>query len=179
LFVLYSLLLLLLLYMRVRGGHIIYLVNAGAMMTLGLFAAIFFYYLTPVGVLGVVLILVGVGQLFVDMNLWYDFTFEQTRLRLVFERGVKGHTSFFISGRKYSELGMWGRAIIHLRRAISIDSSHITYHLALVVAYINIKRYDLAQTALKKAEQIAPNMPEIYKLQQELTARLQPAPPKH
>jgi tetratricopeptide (TPR) repeat protein len=173
-FVVYSLLLLMMLYFRMPNGHVVYLINSGAMLAAGLVLAVIFYYSVPIIAACVVMLLVGGMQLWVTLNLWYDFTFEQTRLRLTFDQGVKGHTSLFISGRRYSELGMWGRAALHLRRAISVEPSQPTYHIALVVAYINLKRYDLARDALARAEQLAPNSPEIQRLKQELATRLKP-----
>jgi len=173
--VIYSLLLLLMLYFRMSNGHAVYLINSGMMLAAGLVLAVIFYYSVPIIAACVVMLLVGAALLLVTMNLWHDFTFEQTRLRLIFDQGVKGHTSLFISGRRYSELGMWGRAALHLRRAISVESSHPTYHIALVVAYINLKRYDLAKDALARAEKLAPNLPEVQRLKQELATRLRPA----
>jgi tetratricopeptide (TPR) repeat protein len=173
-FVLYSLIVALLLYIRFPNGHIIYLTNASLMLMLAVLGAIMLYQSVPALFACVLVLLIGAVQLLIATSLWNDFTFEETRLRLTFDRGVKGHTSFFISGRKYSELGMWGRAVIHLRRAISIEGSQPTYHIALTVAYINLKRYKLAQQALAKAEKLAPNLPEIHRLKQELATRMQP-----
>ncbi len=169
---LYSLLLMLVLYFRLRGGHIIYLTNAGMMLALGFFIAIFNYTSIPVIVGCIVLMGVGALQLFITMNLWYDFTFEQGRLRLKFDRGATNHTTAFISGRKYSELGMWGLAVIHLRRAVSREPNHFLYNIALVVAYMNIKRYDLAKSTLDHAETLQANAPQIARLKAELAARI-------
>ncbi|MBN1993146.1 MAG: hypothetical protein JW953_10615 [Anaerolineae bacterium] len=168
----YSLLLMLLLYFRVPNGHILYLINGGAMLIVGLLGAILFYYSLPIVMAFGVVMLIAAAQLFITMNLWYDFTFVETRLRLVIDPGVKGHTSFFISGRNYSEKGMWGRAVIHLRRAIAAEPGHPLYHLALIVAYMNIKRYDLAQKALTRAEELEPHSEKIAQLKKELAIRL-------
>jgi len=167
----YSLLLMLVLYFRVPGGHILYLVNAGLMLALGFFGAIFNYNSIPAIVACIVIIGIGALQLLITMNLWYDFTFEMGRLRLKFDRGSTGHTTAFVSGRKYSELGMWGLAVIHLRRAVSREPNMFLYNIALAVAYMNIKRYDLAQKTLDQADKLEPNSEKVARLRAELAAR--------
>jgi tetratricopeptide (TPR) repeat protein len=166
---LYSLLLMLVLYFRVPNGNLIYLINAGMMLVLGFFGAILFYDSTAILVGCVILLSLAAGQLFITMNLWNDFTFERGRLRLKLDRDAKGHTSLFLSGRKYSELGMWGLAVIHLRRAV-LNEANPTYFIALTIAYMNLKRYELAQETLEKAEQLAPHSVEIWRLKQRLAA---------
>jgi tetratricopeptide (TPR) repeat protein len=167
----YSLLLMLLLYLRIANGHVIYLTNGGISLVLGLFGAIIFYNST-IGISAcIILFIIGAVQLLITMNLWYDFTFEQGRLSLKIDRDAKGHTAFFLSGRKYSELGMWGLAVIHLRRAVTGEPNKLLYNIALIVAYLNIKRYDLAKEILARAEKLAPNSPEVQQLKKELTAR--------
>jgi tetratricopeptide (TPR) repeat protein len=168
---LYSLLLMLVLYFRVPGGHIIYLTNAGLMMALGFFGAILNYTSVAAIVAGIITIGIGALQLLITMNLWYDFTFEQGRLKLSFDRGSKGHTTAFVSGRKYSELGMWGLAVIHLRRAVSREPDKFLYHIALAVAYMNIKRYELARETLDRADTLEPGSEKVTRLRAELAAR--------
>jgi tetratricopeptide (TPR) repeat protein len=167
----YSVLLMLVLYFRVPGGHILYLINAGFMLALGFFGAIFNYDSIPMIVGCIVIIGIGALQLLITMNLWYDFTFEMGRLRLKFDRGSSGHTTAFVSGRKYSELGMWGLAVIHLRRAVSREPNKFLYNIALAVAYMNIKRYDLAQKTLDHADKLEPNSEKVARLRAELAAR--------
>jgi tetratricopeptide (TPR) repeat protein len=175
-FTLYSLLLMLMLYFRMPNGHVFYLTNAGIMLVLGILGslgAIFFLdsFSGPLLVASIIVLLVGLMQLIISMNLWDDFTFEETRLRLTLDRDARGHTGLFISGRRYGELGMWGRAVIHLRRAAAKEEKPL-YYIALVVAYMNIKRYDLAQEALTKAEALDPHSPKIEQLKSQLAARL-------
>jgi tetratricopeptide (TPR) repeat protein len=167
----YSLLLILVLYFRTPNGHVIYLTNGGITLVLGLFGAIIFYHSTIAIAACIILFIIGAVQLLITMNLWYDFTFEQGRLSLKIDRDAKGHTALFLSGRKYSELGMWGLAVIHLRRAVTGEPNKLIYNIALIVAYMNIKRYDLAKEVLTRAEKLAPNSPEVQKLKTELAAR--------
>jgi tetratricopeptide (TPR) repeat protein len=171
---LYSLLLMLILYFRVPNGHVVYLINAGLMLALGFFGAVFNYTSMPALVAAIVVLGIGALQLLITMNLWYDFTFEQGRLQLKFDRGATNHTTAFISGRKYSELGMWGLAVIHLRRAVSKEPNKFLYNIALAVAYMNIKRYDLARDTLDHAEKLEPASDKVTRLKAELAARTQP-----
>jgi tetratricopeptide (TPR) repeat protein len=171
---LYSLLLMLMLYFRVPNGHIVYLINAGLMLALGFFGAVFNYTSMPAIVAAIVVLGIGALQLLITMNLWYDFTFEQGRLQLKFDRGATNHTTAFISGRKYSELGMWGLAVIHLRRAVSKEPNKFLYNIALAVAYMNTKRYDLARDTLDCAEKLEPASDKVSRLRAELAARTQP-----
>ena len=168
---LYSLTLMLILYFRVPNGHLIYLINAGVMLVLGLFGAILFYTSVAIVVACVIVLLLAAVQLFITLNLWDDFTFEQGRLRLKIDRDAKGHAGLFLSGRKYSELGMWGLAVIHLRRAV-VKETNLTYFIALAIAYMNLKRYELAQETLAKAEKIDPHSLEVWRLKKRLESRL-------
>jgi tetratricopeptide (TPR) repeat protein len=168
---LYSLVLMLILYFRVPNGHLIYLINAGMMLVLGLFGVILFYNSVAIIVACVIVLLLAAAQLLITLNLWDDFTFEQGRLRLKIDRDAKGHAALFLSGRKYSELGMWGLAVIHLRRAV-VKEANLTYFIALAIAYMNIRRYELAQETLAKAEKIAPNSLEVWRLKKRLAPRL-------
>jgi Flp pilus assembly protein TadD len=102
------------------------------------------------------------------MTLWGDFTFKEGRLRLKIDRDAKTHPALFISARKYSKLGMWGLSIIHLRRAIAQHQRNSSYHAALAVAYMNIKRYDLADKTLSQAEKLGPNTTQIWRLRKQL-----------
>jgi cytochrome c-type biogenesis protein CcmH/NrfG len=63
---------------------------------------------------------------------------------------------------------MWATAVIHLRRATSWLPDWLDGHLELAVAYIGIKRYDLAAQALAEARRISPDDPQV----EELTALL-------
>ena len=63
---------------------------------------------------------------------------------------------------------MWAMAVIHLRRATSWLPDWIDGHLELAVAYIRLKRYDLAAKALVEARRISPDDPQV----EEVTALL-------
>ncbi len=120
--------------------------------------------------------LVGLGQLVITFNLWNDFAFKETRLQLKVDSGVKGHQGFYLSGCNYAELGMWGAAVIHLRRAVVRNPTDLSYRLALIVAYLNLPRYDLAQKELDQAKTLAPHSADIYRLEEKLAAMKKEAP---
>ena len=106
--------------------------------------------------------------MFITLNLWNDFTFKERRIILRIDRGVKGYSSLALSGRNYFEVGIWGLAIIHLRRAIVKKSDNPTNHERLVTAYMKVNRYDLADKALQEAEKFAVTSTELNSLRREL-----------
>jgi len=164
---LYSLGLMLILIFRVPYGHLMYLLNSGMMLLIGIFGMV----LAPSrwimfgGFLG---ILLGLLQLLITVNLWKDFTFEESRLGLHLDQDAKNAPSLYLSARKYGRLGMWGNAIIHLRRAVAKSAGNFDYRLALALAYLNVQRYDQAQQTLQEAEELNPGAPQIKELKEKL-----------
>lgn len=167
---LYSFILVILLYARVPYGNVLYLITATATAMMGLVMLIFYNNTWAGFGVAIVAIVLGLTQLAITFNLWNDFTFKERRLILRLDRGVKNAHSMMISGRKYSQLGMWGLAVIHLRGAVGRKPENSTYHLALITAYIKVKRYDLAQQSLDYAAQLSFDSPEFSRLQQQVTS---------
>lgn len=157
-----------LLYFRVKHGNTIYFINATLMMALGLAQLVLSGGSTLRLAGGSVLLLFGAVQMLVTLNLWNDFKFKSERLRLIPEGGIKNHASYYLAGRKYAEMGMWGLAMIHYRRAVSRQERNPVYHLALALACHKIKRPDLALKSLDAAENLDPDSPEIWQLRQQL-----------
>lgn len=166
-----SLLLIGLLYFRVKQGNTVYFINATAMLALGLGLAAFSGGSTLQLVLGSIVLIFGATQMLVTLNLWNDFKFKSERLRLVTDGGIKNHASFYLAGRKYAELGMWGLAMLHYRRAVARKERNAVYHLALALAYSKINRPDLAEKSLDAAERIDPDSPEIWELRKQVSAQ--------
>jgi hypothetical protein len=164
----YSLLLIAILYLRLPHGNTLYLITATFMIILSFLNFIFFYNSIPMLLLNLVAFFIGIAQLVTTLNLWHDFTFKEYRLQLKVDRDAKTHMTLFISGREYSKLRMWGLAAIHLRRAVAADFNNPSYQLALAVAYMNIKREDLAEKALAQAEKLDPQAGEIWRRRQQL-----------
>ena len=175
---LYSFGLMVMLYGRLRNGNLLYLVNAGLLVSLGITGLFFFRNSLLIFIISVVGALIGIIQLGISFMLWRDFNYETVRLRLAPDRGPKDHLSLYENARKYGRLGMWGLAVIHLRRAVASKPNQLRYQLALAVAYTNIKRYDLAKQSLEAAGKIAPNAPEVLQLTQKVAAlsKLSPNP---
>jgi hypothetical protein len=170
--VFYALILLIALYLRLPYGNILYLVTATLVLVLSFLSLIFYYDVTPTLILGLIGLFLGAAQLFITLNLWQDFTFKEHRIQLKIDRDAKNHMTLFLSSRKYSQAGMWGLATLHLRRAVAGNPQNASYQLALVVAYINVKRDDLAEKALAQAEKLDPHAPEIGQLRKQLNSRV-------
>ncbi|GAB4448557.1 MAG: hypothetical protein Kow0031_31080 [Anaerolineae bacterium] len=168
--VLYSLLLAVLLFLRVKHANTLYLVSGGVTMLLGGLTAIFYFDAVPALVLGVLAIFAGGGQLFITMNLWDDFAFKYKRLRLGLDSGAKNHTTLYLTGREYAEAGLWGLAAIHYRQAAGRYPQKAVYHLALAVAYYQTNRFEAARQALDQAARRDPGAPEVEELRQKLQA---------
>lgn len=170
----YSFVLMALLYVRVPYGNVLYLISGCVLLVLGLFTAILFYSSLIAVAVGIVVFLLGAAQMLLSYSLWNDFLFEQGRLRLKLDGGVKTSGNFFISGRKYINLKMWGLAIIHLRQAMFMAPKNATYQLMLAMAYMQVQRYDLAARTLDNIEAFAPNLPELWQLRRRLDAKQKP-----
>ena len=167
---LYSLGMLIILFLRVQYGNVVYLINAGLMVVLGLLTLLFWSTTQGILILGVIGLMVGLAQLAITLQIWPDFTFKETRLTLKIDSGAKNHTSLYLSGREYGQRGMWGKAVIHLRRAVARKPENLSYHIALIVAYLNIRRDDLARRALDQAEKLAPQAPQIKQLRDKMSS---------
>jgi len=97
-----------------------------------------------------------------------DFFFDEKRVLLHVDRSAKKGLDFLASGRRYMRRNMWAMAAIRLRRAVAWLPNWIDGHLELAVAYIGLKRYELAAKALVEARRINPDDPRV----EELTALL-------
>ncbi|MFQ5613678.1 MAG: tetratricopeptide repeat protein [Anaerolineae bacterium] len=166
---LYSLLILTPLALRSRGGHYLYLLSAEFLLLLGL-VTILLFPPRRIKFAGGFALLSGLLQLIITLNLWDDFTFKQRRLKLKVEGGAKDHTSLYLSAREYAGRGMWAAAVIHLRRAVAKKPSEPAYRLMLASAYLNIRRYDLAEQSIRAVEQMAPGSPQVQALKKRLAS---------
>ncbi|MFC1976422.1 hypothetical protein ACFLXQ_08480 [Chloroflexota bacterium] len=63
-------------------------------------------------------------------------------------------------------------AAVHFRRATCQIAENVDTHLSLVVAYINLKMYDLALEPLAKATELDPLNPKIDQLNALLDKKL-------
>ncbi|MFB0534565.1 MAG: tetratricopeptide repeat protein [Anaerolineae bacterium] len=166
LYVLFSLGVLVGLYLRWKPIFFMFLISALLALVLG-----------GAGMLlgqGVGLICSGSGVIlailmfFMLLQLEDDFFFDEKRILLRVDRSAKKGLDFLASGRRYMRRKMWAMAVIHLRRAASWLPDWIDSHLELAAAYLGLKRYDLAAKALAEARRIDPDDSRV----EELTALL-------
>jgi tetratricopeptide (TPR) repeat protein len=166
LYVLFSLGVLVGLYLRWKPVFFLFLISALLALVLG-----------GTGMLvgqGVGLICSGGGVILallmflLLLQLEDDFFFDQKRILLRVDRSAKKGIDFLASGRRYARRRMWATAVIHLRRAVSWLPDWIDCRLELAAAYIGLKRYDLAANTLAEARRIGPDDPRV----EELTALL-------
>ncbi len=166
----YSLALMVLLYVRVPQGNVLYMVSGCILLAFGVFMMIVFYS-SYIGItVGAVVFILGAAQMLLSYNLWDDFLFEEGRFRLKLDRDAKTSTTCFHSGRKYIKLEMWGLAIIHLRQAVFLAPKNVSYHAMLALACLNARQYDLAERTITNMAKFAPNAPEVWQLRKELEA---------
>lgn len=166
LYVLFSLGVLVGLYLRWKPVFFLFLISAVLALALG-----------GVGMLlgqGLGLVCSGGGAILallmflLLLQIEDDFFFGEKRIVLRVDRSAKKSLDFLACGRRYVRSRMWAMAVIHLRRAVAWLPDWIDCHLELAAAYIGLKRYDLAVKALAEARRISPDDPRV----EELTALL-------
>ena len=101
---------------------------------------------------------------FLVLQLEDDFFLDEKRLLLRLDRDATNGPALLISGRRYAKRGMWAMAAVHLRRATGEMPNQIDPHPALAVAYLNLKRTDLAASELDEARRINPNDSQVEHL---------------
>lgn len=169
---LYALVIMALLYLRIPYAHLLYLINSGFTLIIGLIGILFpdSGWVQFGGVLG---LLLGLFQLLITLNLWKDFSFTEKRLKLKVDTDAKEAAGFYLAAKKYSHAGMWGSATLHLRRAVAKNPGNPAYHIALCVTYINLKRADLAEKTLCTIAELDSEAPELKPLRARL-AKIKP-----
>jgi tetratricopeptide (TPR) repeat protein len=93
-----------------------------------------------------------------------DFFFDERRTLLRVDRSAKRGLDFLVHGRRYARQKLWAMAALHLRRAVAWPPGRIDCHLELAVAYIQLKRYELAAESLSTAMCINPDDPRVAEL---------------
>jgi tetratricopeptide (TPR) repeat protein len=170
LYILFSLLVMVGLYLRWKPVFYLYLANAllalgsavvGMAMGLGSLAE----EGSPGQGVGLICggggLILGLLMFFLVLQIVDDFFLDEKRLLLRLDRDATNGPALLNSGQRYAKRAMWAMAAIHLRRAAGLMPHQVDPHLALTVAYLNLKRYDLATGALEEARRIAPNHPQV------------------
>ena len=169
---LYSALVLVGLLLRWKPAFYLFLVNAGLGLiwgVVGLVLAITSAEATAlVGALGTITganLCVSVAMVWLALRIRDDFVSDKERIRVELEEGLDSGGQSLERAEVYRKLGMWALAAIHLREAVRLTPYEINPHLGLAVAYIRLRRYDLAAGELLEARRISPSEPRIEKLQ--------------
>jgi tetratricopeptide (TPR) repeat protein len=94
-----------------------------------------------------------------------DFEWNRRRILLRTDRGLKSSVEYLMRADFYTKQKMWALAVVHIRAAQGLLPDRLDCHVALVVAYIRLKRYDLADRALLQAKRLAPGDPRLAELE--------------
>jgi hypothetical protein len=146
--------------MRLKAFYYLLLLDA----LFGLVAAIggYMYHESMISLaIGIILALVRFVMIF---SLEDEFILQRRRILLETDRGLGSYADFLARADFYNKRKMWALAALHLRGATGYVSDRLDSRLALAVAYIRLKRSDLADRELAEAERISPDDPRIEKL---------------
>lgn len=159
----YALIMMILLYIRVPFGHLMYVLNVGLTLVASLIGVVFapVDWLRIVGGAGIALALL---QLLIALNLWKDFTFKEIRLRFQVDSDAKNASSLYFAARRYAEKNLRGLTVLHLRRCVAKASTNSGYWIALTVAYLNIHRIELARKSLAEAQKLNADANQVRQL---------------
>jgi hypothetical protein len=166
LYVLFSLGVLVGLYLRWKPVFFLFLISALLALALGGVGMLVGQGVVPICSGGGIILALMMFLLLIRLE--DDFFFDEKRILLRVDRSAKKGRDFLVCGRRYTRRKMWATAVIHLRRAASWLPDWIDCHLELAAAYIGLKRYDLAAKSLAEARRISPDDPQV----EELTALL-------
>jgi tetratricopeptide (TPR) repeat protein len=105
------------------------------------------------------------GRFALITQLGGDFEWDRRRILLRLDRGLKSSVEYLTRADFYNRQKMWALAVIHVRAALGLLPDRLDCHMALAVAYIRLKRYELASRALAQAKGISPGEPRIAQLE--------------
>ena len=90
-----------------------------------------------------------------------EFEMDEDRIMLEIDSGVvDSEIGLRIAGQRAAKRRMWALAALHLRRALGLNK-RLETALMLVMAYIQLEEYALAEDALSMARQLGPDVPQI------------------
>jgi tetratricopeptide (TPR) repeat protein len=173
LYILFSLAVMIGLYLRWKPVFFLFLVNALLVlgfaivgMAVGLGSSSEGAVVSPgVGIVcGGGGLILGLLMFLLVLQLEDDFFFDEKRLLLRPDPDATNGPALLDSGYRYARQEMWAMAAIHLRRATSHMPHQMEPYLALVAAYLNLRRYDLAADATQEVRRIDPNSPQVERL---------------
>jgi tetratricopeptide (TPR) repeat protein len=149
------------LYLRWKPVYYLLFADAGIGLITSLLAfaagAGFFFGGTNLGLAVVRLVLI--------FQLGGDFEWDKRRILLRTDRGLKSSVEYLTRADFYNKQKMWALAVVHIRAALGLAPDQLSCHMALVVACIRLKKYELAKRALAEAKRIGPGEPRIAQLE--------------
>lgn len=148
------------LYMRWRVVYYLLFVDAviGVAMAVVSFA---FSGMTS----GIITFVLAIARFMVVLQLGGDFEWQRSRILFRLDLGLKSAVEFMTRADFYNQQKMWGLAMLHIRSALGLMPDRMDCRLALIVAYIRLKRSDLAVSALEQAKRTAPGDPRLAKVE--------------
>jgi tetratricopeptide (TPR) repeat protein len=180
LYILFSLVVMVGLYLRWKPVFYLFLVNALLVLGFAVVGTAIGLGLPSKGAIvspgvGIVCsgggIMLGLLMFLLVLQLEDDFFFDEKRLLLRPDPDATNGPALLGSGYRYAKRGMWAMAALHLRRATSYTPGQIDPYLALAAAYLNLGRYDLAAGAMQEARRIDPDHPQVERLAAMLDSR--------
>jgi hypothetical protein len=107
---------------------------------------------------------ISLAELLVVLQLEDDFQFDRKRILSQVDAKIKNGMGFLLQGRRYAGSKLWALAALHFRRAAALLPYQIDGHVALALACIHLKDYDLARYALEDARRINPEARQITEM---------------
>jgi Tfp pilus assembly protein PilF len=107
----------------------------------------------------------ALSRLLMIFQLGGDFEWDKRRILLRTDRGLKSSVEYLTRADFYNQQKMWALAVVHIRAALGMVPDKLNCHLGLVVAYVRLKKYDLAERALVEAKRISASEPRIAQLE--------------
>lgn len=90
-----------------------------------------------------------------------DFKTDKHRIFSRVDKDINNGVGYLLRGRIYADQRMWGLAALHFRRAAGMLIYQANVQVALALACIHIREYELAQAALEEAQRIDPKEKQI------------------
>jgi len=110
-------------------------------------------------------VLVTLAMLWLAYQIKDDFAFDRQRILLRIDPDVVSSSMILARGHEYVSRKMWALAALHIRRAVASMPDRMDGRAALTLTYLRLKRYDLAARALAEARRISPGDPQVEELQ--------------
>jgi hypothetical protein len=117
---------------------------------------------------GVVLILT-VASFWMLRGVVDHFSIEERRILLRLDKDVVGsEIGLWLRGRAYVQRKVWALGALHLHYALGLQA-RLEAYIQLIVACVNLGRYDLARHTLARARHFSPGAPELDEVEMLLT----------